>query len=196
MSNEKAPQDPQERPELGQNPFNNPDLDNETRLSTPSHVSDDPGREYSSSEPDRADARHPSSGASGPSEPRRPGLNVRQAPRRSSADSLGLADPVVPGELLLRDEPVLINAGREVTSLRVSNPSDRPVQVGSHFHFAEVNPALQFDRQAAWGKRLNVLSGGSVRFEPGVDEEVELVPYAGARIALGFRGECAGPLDG
>lgn len=77
----------------------------------------------------------------------------------------------------------------------MSNPSDRPIQVGSHFHFAEVNPALQFDRQAAWGLRLNILSGGSVRFEPGVDEEVELIPIAGDRIARGFRGECRGALD-
>ena len=103
---------------------------------------------------------------------------------------------MIPGEILPAAGPVEINVGRPVTTVVVVNTADRPVQVGSHFHFAEVNPALEFDRQAAWGKRLNVLSGGSVRFEPGVDEEVELVPFGGERIALGFRGECAGPLDG
>ncbi len=83
----------------------------------------------------------------------------------------------------------------EVTRLRVVNTADRPVQVGSHFHFAEVNPGLEFDRKAAWGLRLNVLSGGSVRFEPGAVEEVQLVPIAGQRIVAGLRGECAGKLD-
>ncbi|AXH98078.1 urease subunit beta [Ornithinimicrobium avium] len=136
------------------------------------------------------------SGVGAPSEPRRPGTNERQAPRRHCADELAAADPVVPGEVLLGEGPVRINEGAEVTRLRVSNPSDRPIQVGSHYHFAEVNPALRLDRQAAWGKRLNILSGGSVRFEPGVDEDVELIPIGGARIALGFRGECRGALDG
>jgi urease subunit beta len=78
----------------------------------------------------------------------------------------------------------------------VENTADRPIQVGSHFHFAEVNAALQLDRKAAWGLRLNVLSGGSVRFEPGAAAEVELVPIAGRRIVPGLRGLCGGELDG
>lgn len=98
--------------------------------------------------------------------------------------------------MLYGDDPVVINAGKEVTRLRVENTGDRPVQVGSHFHFAEVNAALEFDREAAWGRRLNVLSGGSVRFEPGAVEEVELVPIGGRRIVAGLRGLCGGELDG
>jgi urease subunit beta len=104
--------------------------------------------------------------------------------------------PLIPGQVLYGDEPVTINAGKDVVKLRVSNTADRPVQVGSHYHFAEVNPALDFDRKAAWGRRLNVLSGGSVRFEPGAVEEVELIPIGGQRIVAGLRGECGGPLDG
>ena len=104
--------------------------------------------------------------------------------------------PLIPGQVLYGDEPVTINAGKNVVTLRVSNTADRPVQVGSHYHFAEVNPALDFDRKAAWGRRLNVLSGGSVRFEPGAVEEVELIPIGGQRIVAGLRGECGGSLDG
>jgi urease subunit beta len=104
--------------------------------------------------------------------------------------------PLVPGEVLYGDGPVVVNAGLDVVTLRVENTADRPVQVGSHYHFAEVNPALEFDRKAAWGRRLNVLSGGSVRFEPGAAEEVELVPIRGQRIVAGLRGECGGELDG
>ncbi|WP_445529041.1 urease subunit beta [Streptomyces cyslabdanicus] len=103
---------------------------------------------------------------------------------------------MIPGEVLYGDEPVVINAGMEVVRLRVENTGDRPIQVGSHFHFAEVNAALEFDREAAWGLRLNVLSGGSVRFEPGAVEEVELVPIGGRRIVAGLRGLCGGGLDG
>jgi urease subunit beta len=102
---------------------------------------------------------------------------------------------MIPGQILYGDDPVTINAGKDVVTLRVSNTADRPVQVGSHYHFAEVNPALDFDREAAWGRRLNVLSGGSVRFEPGAVEEVELIPIAGQRIVAGLRGECGGKLD-
>jgi urease subunit beta len=89
---------------------------------------------------------------------------------------------------------VEINAGRPVTRLTVTNTADRPVQVGSHYHFAETNPGLSFDRTAAWGQRLAVPAGTSVRFEPGVTREVELVPLGGARIVPGLRGECGGPL--
>jgi urease subunit beta len=103
---------------------------------------------------------------------------------------------MVPGEVLYGDDPVVINEGKDVVTLRVENLADRPIQVGSHYHFAEVNPGLSFDRQAAWGRRLNVLSGGSMRFEPGAVEEVPLIPIAGQRIVAGLRGECGGSLDG
>jgi urease subunit beta len=81
-------------------------------------------------------------------------------------------------------------------TVRVVNTGDRPVQVGSHFHFAEVNPALELDRVAARGRRLAIPAGTSARFEPGAGRDVALVAFAGARIAAGFRGEVAGPLDG
>ncbi|PWI06988.1 urease subunit beta [Streptomyces sp. NWU339] len=103
---------------------------------------------------------------------------------------------MIPGEVLYVDEPVRINTGKPVTTLRVANTADRPVQVGSHFHFAEANAALEFDREAAWGRRLNIMSGGSVRFEPGAVEEVELIPIGGRRIVRGLRGLCGGALDG
>ena len=103
--------------------------------------------------------------------------------------------PFTPGEILLGEGDVVINEGLDVTALRVTNTADRPIQIGSHFHFAEVNAALDFDRAAAWGKRLAVLSGGAVRFEPGAVEEVELVPIQGRRIVLGLRGLCGGELD-
>ena len=103
---------------------------------------------------------------------------------------------MIPGEIVVGPEPVVLNRGRPVTVLRVVNTGDRPVQVGSHFHFAEVNPALVFDRATARGQRLGVPAGTSVRFEPGIERDVELVPFAGRRIAAGFRGDVGGPLDG
>ena len=102
---------------------------------------------------------------------------------------------MVPGEVVLGDGPVVINAGPPVTSLVVVNAGDRPVQVGSHYHFAEANPALKFDRRAAWGRRLAVPAGTAVRFEPGIEREVDLVPLGGARIVPGLRGEAGGALD-
>ncbi len=102
---------------------------------------------------------------------------------------------MIPGEVVHGDGPVRINASREAVSVRVVNTGDRPVQVGSHYHFAEVNPALDFDRDAAWGRRLDVPAGTSVRFEPGVDRDVPLVPLGGARVVAGLRGAAAGPLD-
>jgi urease subunit beta len=102
----------------------------------------------------------------------------------------------VPGEVLPGDGPVVVNAGRPVTTLEVVNTGDRPVQVGSHYHFAEANPALSFDRSAARGQRLAVPAGTSVRFEPGIVRAVELVPLGGRRVVAGLRGEVAGPLDG
>ena len=100
-----------------------------------------------------------------------------------------------PGEVLVGDEPVELNPGRPVTVLRVVNRGDRPVQVGSHFHFAVTNPALGFDRPAAWGLRLAVPAGTSVRFEPGIEQEVSLVPLAGERVVPGLQLHSAGPLD-
>jgi urease subunit beta len=102
----------------------------------------------------------------------------------------------VPGEILTGEGPVTINAGKPVTTLAVVNTGDRPVQVGSHYHFAEANPALEFDRDRAWGQRLAVPAGTAVRFEPGIDRDVELVPLGGARIVPGLRGAAGGPLDG
>jgi urease subunit beta len=101
---------------------------------------------------------------------------------------------LIPGEVLHGDGPVTINAGRPVTRLLVANTGDRPVQVGSHYHFAEANPALSFDRDAARGQRLAVPAGTSVRFEPGIEREVDLVPFGGSRFVAGFRGEVGGPL--
>ena len=102
---------------------------------------------------------------------------------------------MIPGEILPAAGPVEINVGRPVTTVVVVNTADRPVQVGSHYHFAEANPALMFDRAVAWGQRLAVPAGTSVRFEPGVSRDVELVPLGGARVVPGLRGECTGPLD-
>lgn len=103
---------------------------------------------------------------------------------------------MIPGEILYADGPVPFNAGRPVTRLTVLNAADRPVQVGSHYHFAEANPGLSFDRAAARGLRLNIAAGTAVRFEPGVPVDIELVPLAGRRIVPGLRGETGGPLDG
>ena len=101
---------------------------------------------------------------------------------------------MIPGEVIPGDEPVELNPGRERTVLTVVNTADRPVQVGSHYHFAAVNPGLAFDRKAAWGKRLDVPAGTSVRFEPGVEREVTLVPIAGNRVVPGLRKEWSGAL--
>jgi len=94
---------------------------------------------------------------------------------------------VIPGEVITGDGPVPLNAGRAVLTLVVANTGDRPVQVGSHFHFAQANSALAFDRDAAWGHRLNVPAGTAVRFEPGVEREVSLVPLAGRRVVPGLQ---------
>ncbi|MEV5596164.1 urease subunit beta [Streptomyces sp. NPDC052496] len=103
---------------------------------------------------------------------------------------------MIPGQILHADTPVRLNPGLPVTRLTVLNAADRPVQVGSHYHFAEANPGLDFDRAAAHGKRLNVPAGSAVRFEPGIPTEVELVPVGGKRIVAGLRGETGGSLDG
>ena len=102
---------------------------------------------------------------------------------------------MIPGEIQAAPGTIELNAGRKTLRLRVENSGDRPVQVGSHYHFFEVNPALVFDRAASRGYRLNIASGTAVRFEPGQGREVELVEFGGDRIVYGFRGEVMGPLD-
>jgi len=102
---------------------------------------------------------------------------------------------VIPGEIAGPGDPVEINAGRPVLRLRVENGGDRPVQVGSHYHFAEANPSLVFDRDTARGHRLDVPAGTAVRFEPGIALDVDLVPFVGARVIPGLRGAVGGPLD-
>ena len=99
---------------------------------------------------------------------------------------------MIPGEILPAPGEIELNAGLPRTTLTVANTGDRPIQVGSHYHFAETNPALQFDRAAARGKRLDIAAGTAVRFEPGQTREVTLVPYEGARKVFGFRGDVMG----
>lgn len=103
---------------------------------------------------------------------------------------------MTPGEILYAQAPVRLNEGASVTRLTVLNAADRPVQVGSHYHFAETNPGLRFDREAARGRRLDIAAGTAVRFEPGIPVEVALVPLAGDRVVVGLRGETKGALDG
>ena len=102
---------------------------------------------------------------------------------------------MIPGEFIVGEGDIELNAGRETVRLRVENIGDRPIQVGSHYHFYETNPALSFEREKTRGFRLNIASGTAVRFEPGQGREVELVAYAGDRIVYGFRGEVMGKLD-
>ena len=101
---------------------------------------------------------------------------------------------MIPGELLVEPGELELNPGRRTISVAVENTGDRPIQVGSHYHFAETNAALRFDRAAARGMRLNIASGTAVRFEPGQQRTVELVDFAGERRAYGFRGQVQGPL--
>ena len=103
--------------------------------------------------------------------------------------------PLIPGELLPEPGELELNAGRPVTTVSVSNSGDRPVQVGSHFHFAEANAALQFDRAAARGQRLDIPAGTAIRFEPGDSRDVNLIPFAGNRRVIGFNSQINGPLD-
>jgi urease subunit beta len=103
--------------------------------------------------------------------------------------------PLIPGELIPETGELELNAGRPVTTVLVANTGDRPVQVGSHFHFFEVNAALEFNREAARGLRLDIPAGTAVRFEPGDSREVQLVPFAGNRRIFGFNGLVNGPLD-
>jgi urease beta subunit len=103
---------------------------------------------------------------------------------------------MIPGEVIPAEGEIVLNAGRPSVTLTVSNAGDRPVQVGSHYHFFETNAALRFDREQARGMRLDIPAGTAVRFEPGQTREVTLVPYAGARAVYGFNQAVMGPLDG
>ncbi|SLN62040.1 urease subunit beta [Oceanibacterium hippocampi] len=103
---------------------------------------------------------------------------------------------MIPGEILPADGEIELNAGLETTTVTVANRGDRPVQVGSHYHFYEVNGALDFPRMEALGKRLDIPAGTAVRFEPGQSREVTLVPYGGRRRVYGFNQAVMGPLDG
>ena len=106
-----------------------------------------------------------------------------------------MTSTVIPGELLVAPGEIELNAGRATVRLTVANTGDRPIQVGSHYHFFETNAALRFDRPAARGFRLNIAAGTAVRFEPGQEREVELVALGGDRIVYGFNAEVMGPLD-
>jgi len=101
---------------------------------------------------------------------------------------------MIPGELFIKDGDIELNKGRDCVTLTVANTGDRPVQVGSHYHFFETNPALKFDRKKARGMRLDIAAGTAVRFEPGQTREVHLVALAGKRTVYGFRGEVMGKL--
>ena len=102
---------------------------------------------------------------------------------------------MIPGEMNVKAGEIALNAGRRTVELKVANRGDRPIQVGSHYHFYETNDALEFDRDAAYGMRLNIAAGTAVRFEPGQSRTVELVDLAGARKVYGFQGKVMGALD-
>lgn len=102
---------------------------------------------------------------------------------------------MTPGELFLAKDDITINADRESISIMVANTADRPIQIGSHYHFYEVNGALKFDREKAYGMRLDIPAGTAVRFEPGLERQVNLIPYKGKRVACGFRALVNGKLD-
>lgn len=103
---------------------------------------------------------------------------------------------MIPGEIIAAEGEIVLNEGADVVTIEVANTGDRPVQVGSHYHFAETNPGLSFDRAAARGRRLDIPSGTAVRFEPGQTRTVDLVPYQGGRAVYGFNQAVMGPLDG
>jgi urease subunit beta len=101
---------------------------------------------------------------------------------------------MIPGEIMSLPGDIVLNADREAIALEVANTGDRPIQIGSHYHFAETNPALEFDREAAHGMRLDIAPGTAVRFEPGQVRTIRLIPFAGARCAVGFAGRIMGAL--
>ncbi|MCM3270617.1 urease subunit beta [Paenibacillus elgii] len=102
---------------------------------------------------------------------------------------------MIPGEYILRNDDIICNAGKKSTTLEVLNTGDRPIQVGSHYHFYEVNTALEFDREAAFGMRLNIPAGAAVRFEPGDSKKIELIPFAGERRVYGFNNKTEGSVN-
>ena len=104
--------------------------------------------------------------------------------------------PLIPGEIIAAEGDLILNEGRETVTLTVANSGDRPIQVGSHYHFFETNPGLKFDREKARGFRLDIPAGTATRFEPGEARKVRLVALTGARTVRGFRGEVMGPLAG
>jgi urease subunit beta len=101
---------------------------------------------------------------------------------------------MIPGEILVAEGEIALNRGAEITELAVANSGDRPIQVGSHYHFAETNPALLFDREAARGQRLDIAAGTAIRFEPGQSRTIRLIPFGGTRVVIGFRGDVMGSL--
>jgi urease subunit beta len=103
---------------------------------------------------------------------------------------------MIPGQYVLQDEEIICNEGREIYTISVTNTGDRPIQVGSHFHFYEVNEALLFNREEAYGKRLNIPAGAAVRFEPGDEKEIQLICLAGERRVYGFNNKVDGALEG
>lgn len=103
---------------------------------------------------------------------------------------------MIPGEIIVQEGEIELNQGRPTVRLQVANTGDRPIQVGSHYHFYEVNESLEFDREQARGMRLDIPAGTAVRFEPGDDREVQLVPFAGSRQVYGFNGRINGALEG
>src|SRR6186713_3513464 len=119
----------------------------------------------------------------------------RTAPSSSPCTNRsGRSESMIPGELFIQDGEIELNAGRKTVTLTVANTGDRPIQVGSHYHFFETNPALKFDRKKARGMRLDIAPGTAVRFEPGQTREVTLVALAGKRVIYGFRQEVMGKL--
>jgi urease subunit beta len=123
------------------------------------------------------------------------GAEHSEAGEGQQATDIGGQDgPMIPGELFPAAGEIELNAGRPTVTLTVANTGDRPIQVGSHYHFFETNPALQFDRAKARGCRLDIPAGTAVRFEPGQSREVRLVAYAGGRRVVGFRGQVNGAL--
>jgi urease subunit beta len=101
---------------------------------------------------------------------------------------------MIPGEMQVKEGSIELNAGRRIVTLKVANTADRPIQVGSHYHFFETNDSLEFDRHASYGMRLNIAAGTAVRFEPGQTRTIELVDYAGDRKVYGFQGKVMGKL--
>jgi urease subunit beta len=121
---------------------------------------------------------------------------MRDRKKQSQLNITGKNISMIPGEIIVAEGEIELNAGRETLRIRVANTGDRPIQVGSHYHFYEVNEALQFDRESTKGMRLNIPAGTAVRFEPGDEKEVELVVLAGSREVYGFNALIEGSLDG